>query len=161
MTSSVTTRSPLREAGPPPEGPSVADDILAQAFSAVERLAADYPAYAERDILRLGHLVDRMAEENGARAVYYDEISRIAHDIRGQGALFGYPLMTRCADSLCRAVRILDPGDSTVIRLIRMHAAALHAILRAGSGDTRHPAALFVTIGLEFFVRLRTFSTNK
>lgn len=156
MNSATTARKTRRTDGRNPNASSVADDILARASAVVERLAAEYPAHALRDIRRLARLADRMSAENDARAGHYEEIFRIIHDIRGQGTLFGYPLITRCADSLCLAVRRLKPDDGAVIGLVRTHAAALSAIMRHRPGDDHNPSALFVAAGLELLVLMQT-----
>lgn len=161
MNTATTARKTRRQAGRNPDRSSVADDILARASAVIERLAAEYPAHALRDIRRLARLADRMSTENDARTGHYEEIFRIIHDIRGQGTLFGYPLITRCADSLCLAVRRLEPDDGAVVGLVRTHAAALSAILRDRSGDAGDSSTLFVAIGLELLVLLRTSSTHK
>lgn len=156
MSAVTTARETPREADREADASSVADDILTRAFSVVERLAVEYPVHALCDIRTLNRLADRMAAEDDARAVIYDEIFRIAHDIRGQGTLFGYPLITRCAESLCRAVRTLEADDAAVIGLVRTHAVALQAILRNRSGGARDPSALFVAAGLELLVLSQT-----
>ncbi len=156
MTISISARDARQQrSGPKPSTAAVADEILATARAAVDRLSAEYPVHALRDIRRLTSLADRMTAASGARSAHHEEISRVAHDIRGQGTLFGYPLITRCADSLCRAARTLDPDDSAIAGLVRTHASALHAFLRAGPGNGRDPSMLFVVTGLEFLVRLR------
>lgn len=161
MRPTTTARESRPEAGRSGAPPNTADDIVDRAFSVVERLAAEYPAHARRDIERLIRLTDRLAAADRDRALHYEEISRVAHDIRGQGALFGYPLMTRCADSLCRVVRRLEPGDGTAIGLIRTHTAALPAILARSTNEAQLSASLFVATGLELLVLLRTRSPRK
>lgn len=153
----MTTLKPRRKT----DASRIADNILARAFSVVERLAAEYPAHALGDIRTLNRLADRMVAEDDAHAAHYNEIFRIAHDIRGQGTLFGYPLITRCTDSLCLALRRLKPDDGAVIDLVRTHAAALRAILRRGPDNARDPSALFVAAGLELLVTLHIRHSDK
>lgn len=134
---------------------SVADEVLRRAQAAVDALSAEYPQHAMRDIARLIVLADRMAHNADGRLSDFDEISRIAHDMRGQGAVFGFPMMTRCAGSLCRATRTLGPDDGAIVHLIRTHIAALYAVLnsRAGADD---PLAESVARGLELLVHANT-----
>lgn len=140
-----------REAPPEPAGEiNVADEVLARAEAAVNALSAEYPEYAMRDIASLISLTNRMIGMP-ASARDFDEISRIAHDMRGQGSVFGYPLMTRCAGSLCRTTRRFSPEHSAIPGIIRVHIAALYAVLHCGAGATNGDAAS-VAGGLELLV---------
>lgn len=138
---------------PPPavgQRDSIADEVLARAEAAVDALSAEYPEHAMRDIAQLIALTERTAGDP-VTAHDFEEITRIAHDMRGQGSVFGYPLMTRCAGSLCRATRTLAPDNGAVPGIVRTHVAALYAILCCGAGDA-HPGAASVANGLELLV---------
>ena len=81
----VAPRGPAR-----PDLPGIAGEILAKAEAAIDRLAAEYPEHARRDIADMENYATHMARDRNNRAAHYQEILRIAHDVRGQGALFGY-----------------------------------------------------------------------
>ena len=134
--------------------PDITDEILAKANSAIEKLSAEYPGHALRDIEKLADHIDHMTagKESQGR---FNEISRIAHDMRGQGTIFGFPLMTRCAGSLCRATRTLKPRDDLVPAIIAAHVAALRAILESRVTNGRDVAGLTVATGLELLVASR------
>ena len=136
--------------------PGIADEILAKAEAVIDRLAAEYPSHARRDIAELNRYADKMANDRDNRAVHYEEILRIAHDLRGQGVLFGYPLMTRCAGSLCRATRLVEAHDRAILDIVRAHVAALQAILAAGVTGVGDRTTLAVAAGLEMLVSTRT-----
>lgn len=134
--------------------PGIADEILAKANAAVEKLSAEYPDYALRDIENLANHINQMADGK-ERQGRFNEISRIAHDMRGQGTIFGFPLMTRCAGSLCRATRELEPRDDLVPAIIGAHVAAMRAILENRVTGARDVAGLTVATGLELLVASR------
>lgn len=138
-----------RAAGPRRD--SVADAVLARAEAAVDALSAEYPGHAMRDIASLIALTERAADDSLPATERFAEISRIAHDMRGQGTVFGFPMMTRCAGSLCRATRRMGPGDAAVRRVVRTHIAALYAILRRGARRD-DPVAASIAGGLEMLV---------
>lgn len=133
----------------------VADEILAKAKAIVDRLAAEYPLHATRDLAELERFAERMVTERWARAAHYGEIARIAHDMKGQGAVFGYPMITRLAASLCRATRSVAVGDRALATLVRAHVAAIQALLdhRITGADDRR--ALTIAVGLEMMVGAR------
>jgi len=146
-----------RKTGKPvePEQPSIADEVLAKAEAAIDRLAAEYPRHAGRDIADLDRHAESMASDRNNRTAHYNEILRIAHDVRGQGALFGYPLITRCAGSLCRATRLLEAHDRAVLDIVRTHVAAMQAILETGVTGVENRTALAIAAGLEILVSAR------
>ncbi len=96
-----------------------------------------------------------MSLETVDRGHHYNEILRIAHDVRGQGLLFGYPLVTRYASSLCRATRLLAADDRDILNIVRTHLAALEAILENGRAGTEDMTALRIAGGLELLVSSR------
>lgn len=145
-----TPRKPDR-----PALPGIADEVMAKAEAAIDRLAAEYPGHARRDIADMDRYAENMASDLANRRDHYNEILRIAHDVRGQGALFGYPLLTRCAASLCRATRLLDDDDAAILGIVRAHVAALEAILETGATGVENRTALAVAAGLEILVSSR------
>lgn len=151
--------SPARRAtGKPAESArsSITDEVMAKAEAAVDRLAAEYPEYARRDIVNLDRYAGKMASDHNNRMAHYAEIMRIAHDMRGQGALFGYPLITRYAGSLCKASRRVAVHDHAILNIVRTHAAAMRAILETGVTGIEDRSALAIASGLEMLVSTRT-----
>lgn len=146
----VAPRGPAR-----PDLPGIAGEILAKAEAAIDRLAAEYPEHARRDIADMENYATHMARDRNNRAAHYQEILRIAHDVRGQGALFGYPLMTRYAGSLCRATRLLEAHDRAVLDIVGAHVAAMRAILETGATGIEDKTALTIAAGLELLVSAR------
>lgn len=58
------------------------------------------------------------------------KINGIAHEARGQGSTFGYPLITEFNQSLFEFTRIYDRIDEGLIELIRAHMDAIKVIMR-------------------------------
>jgi chemotaxis protein histidine kinase CheA len=137
------------------ELPSIADEVLAKANAVIERLAADYLEHLRRDIAEMERHAAFMGAEVESRAAHYDEILRIAHDVCGQGAVFGFPLMTRYAGSLCRATRLLAAHDHAILAIVQAHLAAMRAMVDAGMTDLDQRTGLSVAAGLELLVSAR------
>ncbi len=112
----------------PGEPPAAAD----QAHATVEELMAEYRTWARADIARATELVQasKAAPESAAGA--FAEIFQAAHDIKGQGTSFGYPLVTRIADSLCRLARGASAPSARQIEVAGMHVKALDLVLAQG-----------------------------
>ena len=150
-----------RATAPPPE-PSkdharsnIAAEVLARAEAIVGRLSAEFPAHASRDVNMLEEAAALMAGEGRVVDPYYAEIWRIAHDIRGQGSLFGYPLLSRLAGTLCFAMRTLEPQDDAIPTIISSHVAGMRALLDHGITGAEDRSALTIAAALELLVHSR------
>src|SRR5262245_48999244 len=79
--------------------------VLARAQAAVADLAKNYAPSTIADLDRCAVLLKTAREDVGARSGAIKDLYGMAHNIKGQGSSFGYPLVTRIGDSLCRLVR--------------------------------------------------------
>ncbi len=53
-----------------------------------------------------------------------------SHEMRGDGGSYGYPLITRISDSLCRLTEGLRTPEKMDMGLIKFHLDALHVVIR-------------------------------
>ena len=75
-------------------------------------------------------------EAEGHPAILHD-IFEIAHDLRGESASFGYPLVSRVCKSLCRLVEEADAADNSERQKVQAHVDALAAMVtRDLKGET-------------------------
>jgi hypothetical protein len=103
---------------------------LERAEAAVAALARDYLAWARADLeLCHRHLAAARAEP-ADRSRHVDDLFGVAHNIKGQGSSFGYPLMTRLGQSLCQLTRLPHNFTDTDLELIAAHLQAMADILR-------------------------------
>lgn len=134
----------------------IAGEVLAKAKAVVDRLSVEFPAHASRDLMRLEQAAALMAGFGRATDPYYGEICRIAHDIRGQAEVFGFPLLTRLAGTLCWAMRALEPQDGAIMIIIDSHIAGMRALVDHRITGTKDRSALTIVTALELLVRSRT-----
>lgn len=110
---------------------------IARAEAAVAELANSYLDWALEDLASLQkHLAAARAEpEEAGRHV--QALFQTAHDMKGQGATFDYPLVTQIAKYLCHYVEgRLDRDSQPDLAVIAAHVDALAVILRQRmSGD--------------------------
>jgi HPt (histidine-containing phosphotransfer) domain-containing protein len=59
-----------------------------------------------------------------------DSLFRCAHDIKGEAATFGFPLVAPPADSLCRLIEHTPDMTLIPLGLIDQHVDAIRAIVR-------------------------------
>jgi len=101
---------------------------MRRAEAALETLKANFTDYVGADVRHLEDSRDRFVAQRdtcGLEAVY-----RASHDIRGQAASFGYPLVARVAASLCHLIEAAKrPGDLP-LALLEAHVTTIRVIFR-------------------------------
>jgi hypothetical protein len=103
--------------------------VLARAQAAVADLAKSYVPNTIIDLDRCAALLKHAREDAGTRAQSVKDLYGIAHNIKGQGSSFGYPLVTRIGHSLCTLVRQERPFSDADLGVIQAHLDALRLIL--------------------------------
>lgn len=120
--------------------PVFGPEAIARADETLKAMAGSMQQWIDADIAHLQTL--RLAAD-AARwdAVSIDALLCAAHDLKGLGATYGFPLVTAIAASLCRLTETND-GKAVVARdpaLARAHVDALRAIVRDGVRAPNHP----------------------
>ena len=127
--------------------------MLAKAEAAISNMADDYPSWAVDDVDRLDALVKSTEPGAGNGKERMQEAFKLAHDMRGQGGSFGYPLMTRIARSLCRFVESLDNVDPGALEICAAHVNSMRAVLQNRVKGTGGPIGAQIADGLETAVK--------
>ncbi|MCA3261099.1 MAG: hypothetical protein ING44_04090 [Telmatospirillum sp.] len=69
-----------------------------------------------------------------------DEVYKIAHELRGQGGSYGYPLVTRFGDQLCRYLDAAAGLDAKSLVIVKATADAIAVVITSkvtgDGGDT-------------------------
>lgn len=104
-------------------------EALARAEEALAALATDFSQWMRDETVKLEKAREAFRvkpdEEDGQQTLY-----RAAHDIRGQGRTFGYPLAGELADGLCDLIDGAEEIDAQVIELVDAHVDAIRAVVR-------------------------------
>lgn len=108
----------------------VPDDILAEAEVALQREAAGFIHWAKKYLDRLAKEVVAAKTVSGERHQNFDEINIIAHELRGQGGTFGYPLITLFAKSLYEATKLHRKEDDAALDIAKAHIDTMRAVIR-------------------------------
>lgn len=101
---------------------------MARAEDAVAELAADYTAWALSDVQRAEHAFALLKSEPDKRPAHLEALYRAAHDMKGQGGSFGFPLVTKIGQSLCRYLRSGEMREPNY-PVIQAHIGALRLIV--------------------------------
>src|ERR1700730_14157082 len=79
------------------------DDPIARAEAALAQLSSEFSSWMDDECEKLDR-ARRNARQAGMAAVQREALFRVAHDIKGQAATLGFPLVGAIAESLCRLI---------------------------------------------------------
>jgi len=147
-------RSDLRDkvtgGGPPDE------DMLRRAAAAIAVLGETFEKHAIAEVEKMYRLFREGADTEAKRQKDADEIFGVAHDLRGQGTTFEYPLVTRISSSLCTFIegrKKTGPLDADDFEVICVHLDALNAVLALRVIGDGGPTGAEIGDGLESAVQ--------
>lgn len=112
------------------DGPRLPDPEQVEAAAWIESFAAEYRSFAQNDLAKLKDALLAAQIETMDRTPHLQALQRVAHDMRGQGASFGYPLITHIADALCRYLGRPIDASAVDLTVCTVHVDALQAIIQ-------------------------------
>jgi chemotaxis protein histidine kinase CheA len=111
-------------------------EAMARAEEALQAMSEDYPDWVSKLIDKLYDQHRRAVENPIERKPRFDEISKIAHDMKGQGGTFGYPLMTDFAESLYGFTNHRKNIEDSHVEVVKAHIDSMRVIIISRlSGD--------------------------
>ena len=105
------------------------DDPVARAEAALAQLSPEFSDWMNDECEKLDR-ARHGAREAGMAAPQRDALFRAAHDIKGQAATLGFPLVAAIAESLCVLIDETYDARSIPAPLIDQHVDAVRAIMR-------------------------------
>jgi HPt (histidine-containing phosphotransfer) domain-containing protein len=125
----ITPENKLRKAvTAKPYSPGEVDPV-ARAEKALANLSTEFASWMESECERLDK-ARRDIAVGGFTKTGKDALFHAAHDIKGEAATFGFPLVAVAADSLCRLIEHTPDVTRIPIRLVDQHVDAVRAIYR-------------------------------
>jgi len=116
-------------------------DPVARAEQALFELSGDFSRWMESECARLD--AARRALAAGFTDKARDELFRAAHDIKGEAATFGFPLIEPVAASLCRLIEHSPEFARIPLMLIDQHVDGIIAIVhRNARGNSERKAQM-------------------
>jgi HPt (histidine-containing phosphotransfer) domain-containing protein len=117
-------------------------DPVARAEKALEALSSEFVSWMDSECDRLDKARAAIVSGGFSKA-NKDALFHAAHDIKGEAATFGFPLVAKAADSLCRLIEHTPDATRIPIVLVDQHVDAVRAIYREYSrSDAEDLAAL-------------------
>ncbi len=130
-----------RDAAPARPKPVLFDeDAIARAEAKLRDLSVEFDVWMAEEIDKLHH-ARLAAREAGWSDAALDALFAAAHDAKGLGATYDYPLVTEIAGSLCRMIE--TPEARLIARrrlpLIDAHVESMRAAVRDRVKTCDHP----------------------
>jgi len=121
---------------------------IAKAEEALKQMSAQFGQWLQDEIVKLDKAQTDIREKGytpeTAEYLYFR-----AHDLKGLGTTYQYPLVTRLAASLCK---MMDDGEKRMkapVRLIDAHIDAIKAVVRDEIQTEHHPVGRVLADTLE------------
>ena len=160
------TRNKLKEKAlrdaTPPEHQNKEDDNFGFSQSAIDKMnaafqeaAEKYPKVAKEHLQQLEEAVKQYEQIHKSSGDVNEAIERIhwvAHELKGQGATFGYPLLTVYSESLCKLTKPDRKVTNSQAEIIRAHYDLIRIIiLQDIKGDDESMSEYFTNLLKKFY----------
>ena len=111
------------------EGVSIDPEALAEAEAALSDMSEDYPDWVSATIDKLSEQHKLCIDVPDKRKEHFQEIREIAHDMKGQGGTFGYPLISAFSDGLYGFADSRGELTDNHVEIIKAHVDAMRAVI--------------------------------
>ena len=123
-------------------------NAIAKAEEALKAMSAQFGQWLQDEVAKLDQAqADIRAKgytTETAEALYFS-----AHDLKGLGTTYQYPLVTRIAGSLCRILDDADKRMKAPLPVIDAHIDAIKAVVRDEIQTDEHPVGRDLAEALE------------
>lgn len=123
-------------------------DAIAKAEEALKAMSAQFSQWLNDEVAKLDQaqadIRDKGYTPQTAEALYFR-----AHDLKGLGTTYEYPLVTRIAGSLCRLLDDADTRMNAPVVVLDAHIDAIRAVVRDQIKTDDHPTGRVLAETLE------------
>lgn len=121
---------------------------IAKAEAALKSLSGNFGQWLNDEVVKLDGARQRLKTE-GATAETMEFLYFRAHDLKGLGTTYEYPLVTRISASLCKLIDDKEKRLAAPISLIDAHIDAIKAAVRGEIKTDDHPVGKALIMELE------------
>jgi len=121
---------------------------IAKAEAALKSLSGNFAAWLEDEVTKL-EAARQLVKTEGATADTMETLYLRAHDLKGLGATYEFPLITRMAGSLCKLIDDKDKRMEAPMVLIDAHIDGIKAAVRDSIKTDDHPVGKILVEELE------------
>lgn len=123
-------------------------NAIAKAEAALKSLSGNFTQWLQDEVVKLENARARVRAE-GVGVETMEQLYLRAHDLKGLGATYEFPLITRIAASLCRLIDDKDKRLTAPMTLIDAHIDAIKASVRDSIKTDDHPVGRDLILELE------------
>lgn len=113
-------------------------DAIARAEAALAGMSNQFSAWLDEELEKL-EAAHKIILEPGAGEKELESFYRRAHDLKGLGTTYGFPIVSQFAGSLCRLIDSPDGRSKAPKSLLSAHVGAIIAAVRQNVKDASHP----------------------
>jgi hypothetical protein len=130
---------------------------IAKAEAALKSLSGNFAEWLADEVSKLEAARQRVRTD-GLTPEASENLYLRAHDLKGLGATYEYPLVTRIAGSLCKLIDDPDKRSEAPLFLVDAHIDAIKAAVKGGIQTDADPVGSALVTELE--ARVRDFATE-
>jgi hypothetical protein len=121
---------------------------IAKAEAALKSLSGNFAQWLQDEITKL-EAARQEVKSVGQTAETMESLYLRSHDLKGLGATYGFPIITRLAASLCRLIDDKEKRVTSPMGLVDAHIDAIKAAVRDDIKDETHPVGRVLIQELE------------
>jgi hypothetical protein len=121
---------------------------IAKAEAALKSLSGNFAQWLADEITKLEGARQEVKTQ-GVTAETMESLYLRSHDLKGLGATYGFPIITRIAASLCRLIDDKEKRTGAPMPLVDAHIDAIKAAVRDDIKDEEHPVGRILVQELE------------
>jgi hypothetical protein len=127
-------------------------NILARAEAALKSLSGQFAQWLNDEIVKL-EAARAAVQDQGMTAETGEVLYMRAHDLKGLGGTYEFPIITRLAGSLCKLLDDPAKRPAAPLYLVDAHINAIKAAVRDNVRDDANPVGRALAEALEEQVR--------
>ena len=121
---------------------------IAKAEAALKSLSGNFAQWLSEEVIKLD-AARQLVRDAGVTAETMETLYLRAHDLKGLGTTYEFPLITRIGASLCRLIDDKDKRLSVSLPLVDAHIDAIKAAVRDSIKTDDHPVGRILIEELE------------
>jgi len=102
---------------------------VAKAEAALAAMSVNFEEWLQAEIARLNSAMS-LVQAEGRTEANMGALYHRAHDLKGLGATYGYPIISQIAGTLCRLIDKPEKRLTSPLPLVEVHVEAIKAAVR-------------------------------
>ena len=121
---------------------------IAKAEAALAELSGNFAQWLQEEITRLED-ARKSVQDQSSSPETVDRLYMCAHDLKGLGTTYEFPLITRIAASLCKLLEEPERRPTAPMVMVDAHIHAIKAAVRDNIREDSHPVGRILAEELE------------